>query len=112
MILIRNLEREPRVYEIPLTHAPGLRTKIGASDRDTEGNVVLRVQHKTLPSSITLMAKGTEGDTSEPLPNAICDAPALVEAHRLKRIQIVTLPDAPAPAAEPTSDSGEAPQGA
>lgn len=100
MIILKNLERAPRVYEIPVAHAPGQQQKVGAADRDAQGNVTLQVQQRTFPSSVTLMARGTEGDTSEPLPDSVEKAPAIAEAKRARKLEVVKLPDVSAPAVE------------
>lgn len=99
MIILRNRDSQPVVYEIPVTHHAGVHVKVGAVDRDRDGNHTLRVQHRTVPANITLMAAGTEGDTSSPLPNCVQDAPKIAEAIKARKLDVTTLPDdPPAPA--------------
>lgn len=126
MIRLRNLEKKMVVYEIPVSMDGGVRVKRGWQDRaqnDSTGAITstLRVEHKAVPTSITLAAAGTEGDLSEPLPDRFTLAPiiqAAVTANppRLKVVAVtaaaptpaapVEAPPSPSPAPAATAEEG------
>ncbi|RTL16002.1 MAG: hypothetical protein EKK55_25045 [Rhodocyclaceae bacterium] len=96
-------------FEIPTSVLPGVTTKRGALDRsrpsaDDAVRVTLKVDHPTFPQTITLTAKGTEGDTSAPLPDAVAEVPKVAEAIRLRKLAVTVVPaasPAPPPAPKP-----------
>lgn len=118
MIRLRNLEKKMVVFEIPVSMDGGVRVKRGWQDRaqnDTSGAVTstLRVEHKAVPTSITLAAAGTEGDLSEPLPDRFALAPIIQAAVTANppRLKVVAV-TAPAAAAEAPPSPSPAPAAA
>lgn len=115
MIQLRNLERVPRTYEIPITLLPGQRLAVGRTERDAAAplGVAVIAAMKTFPQSVTLSARGAEGDSSDPLPDAVAEAPLIAAAAKARRLSVITLAEptpAPTPApAPPTIPSAASP---
>ncbi len=110
-VLLENKQPRMVTYEIPVPNGGGQRTKVGAFHRERgskSGDGRLVVQHRIVPTSITLAAKGTEGSMSEPLPDRIVDVPAIAEAIRKRELVKTDMKEQP-PAAAPIDD---APDGA
>ncbi len=107
MIRLKNQLREPRTYEIPLAAGAGhvrqdvttVRRSFARAGENLTLQSAARTQSRVLPPSVTLMAAGTKGDTSGPLPDNVQHVQpfkGLIEARALK---VVVEPE-PKPAAE------------
>ncbi len=96
---IRLQHRAPslRTYEIPVEHGGGEAHNLGRVTRDiSTGTAGVRVLKARLPTTITLCAKGTEGDTSEPLDEAVLKAPQIDAAVKARLIVVLPVVVAPA----------------
>jgi hypothetical protein len=97
--LIRLQHRAPslRTYEIPVEHGGGEAHLLGRVTRDGKtGTAGVRVVKAMLPTTITLCARGTDGDTSEPLDEAVLRAPQIDAARKAGLITVLLLPSGPA----------------
>ena len=98
MILLQNLALRPITIELPpeLDPQQGLKQKVGALDRTRKRqqgkqNVALRVQHRTVGRTVTLMARGTAGSKSAPLCDAWGSVARVQELQRKGDIKIIPL---------------------
>ncbi len=87
-----------RVFELPeLGHDEHI---VGVNERDPSGEVGHRKVTKHLPRTVTLAARGTEGDTSDTLDDAILENPVVKKAIAERKVSAVHS-DPPAPEAPP-----------
>ena len=125
VIRLKNLLREPRTYEIPISANAGhVRMDVTTvkrslarptGDAAPAGSLTLqtgkpRTVRKVLPPSVTLMAAGTEGDTSDVLPDHVQHVEPF--ASLIARRALVVLPEAkPSPeASAPAPQLSAAPE--
>lgn len=107
MITLENREPALRYYAIPVSVGGGEKHHLGASARNAKGERALRVHARVYPTTLTLAARGTEGSTSEPLPESYAQVPAIAAAIAAKKLVKATVaapakkaaPSAPEPAA-------------
>lgn len=100
MAQLRNREARMRVLELEeLGHDKHI---IGVNDRDASHGIVgHRKIEKMLPRTITLCARGTEGDTSEVLPDAVLRNKLVAELIKGRKIENIAPAIAPTAPAEP-----------
>lgn len=104
MITLQNRERRIRHYLIPPETGGGKQhvraAAVRTSDSTTRtGASTLRTETKVFGKSLILAAFGSQGDTSSPLPDHWKNVPAVQTAIASKRLALVQLAEAPAPAA-------------
>jgi hypothetical protein len=109
VIRLQNALREPRTYEIPISAGAGhVRENVTTVKRSLAqptgsvpaGSLTLqisapRTRTRQLPKSITLMAAGTAGDTSDALPDTVQHADpfkGLIAKRALKVVAVVEKP--------------------
>lgn len=113
MALVRLQHRAPalRTYEIPVEHGGGEVHHLGRVTRDPKtGEAGVRLLRAILPTSITLTARDTTGDMSEPMDEAVLKAPQIAAAIAAKLIVALPVPvDAAPPAASAPAPEQAAP---
>jgi hypothetical protein len=120
VIRFKNLLRELRAYEIPLSANAGHeRVEVAqvkrslvpvVGDEAPAGSLSFklsrpRTSSRVLPKSITLTAAGTGGDTSEPLPDHVQDVEPFKSAIARRHIRVLPVPVADAPKDQPAEPS-------
>jgi hypothetical protein len=120
VIRFQNLLREPRTYEIPLSAGAGhvrqdvtraKRSLVRPTDKSAPAgsfnlHATMQTHSRVLPKSVTLMAAGTEGDTSEPLPDHVQHVPPFKALIQQRALKVVLVAD---PKVETEPKAGEKP---
>ena len=95
-IRLQHRASQLRTYAIPVEHGGGEAHALGRVTRDpSTGAAGVRVLTATLPTTITLCARSTDGDTSDWLDEAVLKAPAIAAAVAMKTIVVLRAPEAP-----------------
>lgn len=95
MIALQNLSRKMVVISLPHhtvcgeEHCHCTRRKVGVVDHDPKSGLkTVRALNRRLAGSITLMAKGTDGDKLAELPDGIARIPSVLRLERKGELKI------------------------
>jgi hypothetical protein len=115
-VVLENLEAQPQTLVLDAhteQHSFLRRQHVTVTDHNPKtGEQSKRQERRRVPDSLTLWAKGTEGDKSRPLPAVVlqcADVRARLAAHRI-RSRDVPAPGAAKPAPSASTTAGEEPK--